>query len=99
MESEAPGRAARPNSPARCAMTRYVAGLAVLVAAGAVAAQPGEKAKPIAIVYGHDLRVRPGGQKDFTKDTPRVGVEFFHDAANGCLLAVSESGSLAAVPF
>ena len=81
-------------------MKRFATGLAVLLAAGLVAAQaPPGGAKPITSVYGHDLRVRPGGQKDFTKETPKVGVDFFHDAANGCLLAVSETGNLAASPF
>ena len=99
MESEAPGAHPPPTTPPRCGMTRYAAGLAVLVAAGVAAGQPpAEKARPIALLYGHDLRVRPGGQKDW-KDAPRVGVEFFHDAANGSLLAVSEAGSLAAAPF
>jgi hypothetical protein len=81
-------------------MKRFATGLAVLLGAGLVAAQvPAGGAKPITSVYGHDLRVRPGGQKDFTKETPKVGVDFFHDAANGCLLAVTETGNLAAAPF
>jgi hypothetical protein len=80
-------------------MKRYVSGLVVLAAAGVVIAQPAPPARPIALIYGHDLRVRPGGQKDFTKDTPRIGVEFFHDAANGCLLALSEAGDVTAIAF
>lgn len=81
-------------------MKRFTTGLTVLLAAGVAAAQtPPGGVKPIASVYGHDLRVRPAGQKDFTKETPKVGVDFFHDAANGCLLAVTETGGLAAVPF
>src|SRR5688500_14399990 len=89
-----------PRTPPRCGMKRFVVGLALLAAAGAVVAQPpAGGAKPITSVYGHDLRVRPGGQKDFLPTTPKVGVDFFHDAANGCLLAVTETGNLAAVPF
>lgn len=80
-------------------MKRIVTGLALLAVAGAVVAQPPAGAKPITSVYGHDLRVRPAGQKDFLPTTPKVGVDFFHDAANGCLLAVTEAGNLAAVPF
>lgn len=80
-------------------MRRFATGLAVLAAAGVVAAQPPTGgAKPITSVYGHDLRVRPGGKKDW-KDAPPFGVDVYHDAANGCLLAVTEVGAIAAAPF
>ena len=71
---------------------RY-AGLVGLVGAVAVTAvgpeavgQPTAQ-KPV-WVYAHDLRVRKGGEKDFTKDTPKVGVEFFKDEAGGALAPV-----------
>lgn len=50
-------------------------------------------------VYAHDLRVRKGGQKDFNKDTQKIGVEFFRDATAGALIAISQSGQLAVVPL
>ncbi|MCZ2344391.1 MAG: hypothetical protein LC104_21735 [Bacteroidales bacterium] len=50
-------------------------------------------------VYAHDLRVRKGGQKDFNKDTQKIGVEFFRDATAGALLAISQSGQLAVLPL
>ena len=48
--------------------------------------------------YAHDLRVRKGGEKDFNKDTPKVGVEFFRDPAVNSLIAISQSGQLAVIP-
>lgn len=50
-------------------------------------------------VYAHDLRVRKGGQKDFNKDTPKLGVEFFRDSAANALVAISQSGQMAVQPF
>ena len=54
-------------------------------------------AKP-AWAYGHDLRARKGGTKDFDKDTPKIGVEFFKDDAAGAVVAVTQAGALAATP-
>ncbi len=48
--------------------------------------------------YAHDLRVRKGGEKDFDKDTPKIGVEFFKDDAGGALVALTQAGNLAVVP-
>lgn len=79
-------------------MTRLLFAAAVgLLAAAPLAAQP-----PLvtpAFLYGHDLKVRPAGQAEFTKDTPKVGVEFYHDPAGGAVLAITETGSIAAAPF
>ena len=65
---------------------RY-AGLVGLVGAMAAIAGPeavGQPAAPKPVwVYAHDLRVRKGGEKDFTPETPKVGVEFFKDEAGG----------------
>lgn len=73
------------------------AGLAGLAAepANAARAQDKSKAAPPRHLYGHDLRVRKGGNPDFDKNTPRIGVEFFHDAATNSLIVISESGALA----
>lgn len=49
-------------------------------------------------VYGHDLRVRKGGVPNFDKDTPRIGVEVFHDEATNAFIGISEGGHLAVVP-
>ena len=68
----------------------------VALAAGAVG-QPPAAQKPV-WVYAHDLRVRKGGEKDFTKDTPKIGVEVFKDEAGGALVAVTQVGDLAVVP-
>ncbi len=77
-------------------MNRLLFGLFVaLVAAGAASAQTGKPKH----LYGHDVKVRPVGESNFKADTPKVAVEFFHDPAGNALLAISESGYLAAVPF
>ena len=72
------------------------AGLVVLAGSSTSSAQD-EKTKiaPPKHLYGHDLRVRKGGNPDFDKDTPRIGVEFFHDDATKSIIVISETGSLA----
>jgi len=49
-------------------------------------------------LYGHDLRVRPGGKKDFTPETPKIGVEVFEDDATRAIIAISETGALSVIP-
>lgn len=71
-------------------------GLAALVGGPGVSGQPAAS-KP-EWVYAHDLRVRKGGAKDFDKDTPKIGVEFFKDSAAGALVAISQAGYLAVAP-
>jgi hypothetical protein len=73
------------------------AGLFVVAGSSLGSAQGQEKSKiaPPKHLYGHDLRVRKGGNPDFDKDTPRIGVEFFHDEATKAIVVISESGSLA----
>jgi hypothetical protein len=80
------------------------AGMATLVAllivtmsgAEQIAAQ--EKGNKPKFLFGHDFRVRTGGKSDFNKDTPRIGVEFYHDEATNSVIAISETGALAVVP-
>lgn len=80
-------------------MKRLIAGGCLFLAVSLVLAQPpAGGAKAIDYVYGQALRVRPGGAKDW-KDAPRVGVDVYHDAANGSLLAMTEAGNLAVAPF
>lgn len=84
--------------------TRIAAGLTVLTAALAVlaggssqpaGAQDKTKVTPPTHLYGHDLRVRKGGDKNFGPETPRVGVEFFRDDATKTIIAISDAGSIA----
>jgi hypothetical protein len=85
--------------------TRITAGLAFvlgglsLLAAGPapVAAQDKSKAAP-KFLYGHDVRVRSGGNKYFDEKTPRVAVEVFQDEASGTIVAITEAGQIAALP-
>lgn len=80
-------------------LAAVVAGLAGLTGGSApLAAQ--DKAKLVApkYLYGHDLRVRPGGTPDFDAKTPRVGVEVFQDETTGATIGISETGALAVFP-
>jgi len=58
-------------------------------------AQKGQMAAQPKWQYAHDLRVRKGGEKDFTKDTPKFGVEFFLDPTAKALVAITQTGQLA----
>lgn len=74
-----------------------LAGLCGLLTALTVAAgQP--TASKQTWVYGHNILVRKGGEKDFTKDTSKIGVEFFKDDTGGALVAITQTGNLAVVP-
>ena len=73
--------------------------LASITSAAALAQPPAtESATKPTWAYGHDLRARKGGSKDFDKDTPKIGVEFFRDDAAGAVIAVTQAGALAATP-
>lgn len=76
--------------------TRTAAGLVALAAlAGTLTAQaPGPDAK---LLYGHDLKVRPGGNPDWPK-AAKVGVEVFQDDTLKALIALTENGNIAVAP-
>ncbi len=69
------------------------------VVAGAVANDTAIKGKPKNPLWKHswDLKVRKAGEKDFNKDTRKIGVEVFRDENNGNLVYLTETGSFAAV--
>lgn len=48
-------------------------------------------------LYGHDLRVRPGGKTDWV-DAVKIGVEVFEDESSKAIVAISEAGSLTVIP-
>jgi hypothetical protein len=48
-------------------------------------------------LHGLDLRVRRGGEAEFTKETRKFGIEVFRDENNGNLVYVSDTGSIAVV--
>jgi hypothetical protein len=48
--------------------------------------------------HGLDLKVRKGGEAEFSKDTKKIGVEVFRDENNNNLIYISESGCIAVVP-
>ncbi|MGL4419942.1 MAG: hypothetical protein ACRCZF_04695 [Gemmataceae bacterium] len=72
--------------------------LVLLAFSGLFACSPTLLAQPAAL-FGQDLRVRPGGAKDFTPETPRIGVETIHDPASNAMLFITETGAISAVPF
>ncbi len=66
------------------------------IATAALAQPPAAPPAPTPTwAYGHDLRARKAGTTDFDKDTPKIGVEFFQDAAAGSVVAVTQEGALA----
>lgn len=75
-----------------------VVATAGLLATGTPAAAQEKKATPPKHLYGHDLRVRPGGNPNFGPETPRIGVELFHDEGTKAIIAISETGALAVAP-
>jgi len=56
------------------------------------------KSKTPTWLYGLEVRVRNGGEVDFSKDTNRFGIEVFRDENTGWLMYISQVGSLAVVP-
>jgi hypothetical protein len=82
-------------------LAAVAAGLVVLASGlGQSAAQDkSKKAKttPPKFLYGHDLRVRPGGEKDWPK-ARKLGVEVFQDEATKADIAISEDGAVAVFP-
>lgn len=83
----------------RIAVGLVVATAGLVVLAGGPAnyagAQDKTKVAPPTHLYGHDLRVRAGGEKDFKPETPRIGVELFRDDNTKAIIAISETGALA----
>lgn len=71
---------------------------------GSFAVVPGKLAakddtgKDPAFQHGLELAARKQGEKEFTKDTKRYGLEVFQDENNGNLVYVCETGALAVVP-
>ena len=77
-------------------MTRLL--LLVCFAVPGLAQDSKVPAKPN-FLRGLDVKVRNVDEKNFTEKTPKVGIEIFHDTAGGALLAISESGHIAAIPY
>jgi hypothetical protein len=61
-------------------------------------ALPSGKGKDPTWQAAMELRVRKAGEKDFTKDTKKYGLEVFKDENAGNLIYISETGSIAVVP-
>ena len=69
------------------------------VLAGSIANDAVVKGQPKKPTWKHswDLKVRKAGEKDFNKDTKKIGVEVFLDPNNGNLVYITETGNFAAV--
>jgi hypothetical protein len=67
--------------------------------AGGVSGDTVIKGKPKNPTWKHswDLKVRKAGEKDFNKDTRKIGVEVFRDENNGNLVYITETGSFAVI--
>ena len=74
-------------------------GLVVLAGLEPAAAQPkSDKGPPPKFLYGHDLKVRPGGKRDWV-DAVKIGVEVFHHESTGASVGISEKGALSVFPY
>lgn len=69
-------------------------GAVAVIAAGSVKSDSG----PPEWLHGQDLQCRKYGEKEFSKDTRKFGIELFRDNNAGNVLILSEVGSLAVVP-
>ena len=80
-------------------LVAVAAGLAALAGGpGPAAAQPKtDKGPPPKFLYGHDLKVRPGGEKDWPK-AKKIGVELFQDEATKATVGITEAGSIGVFP-
>ncbi|MCE9563478.1 MAG: hypothetical protein K8U57_15670 [Planctomycetes bacterium] len=52
---------------------------------------------PPKFIYGHDLKVRPGGETDWVKAV-KIGIEVFQDETTKADIGISETGSIAVFP-
>src|SRR5438876_7758632 len=83
------------------ALVVVAAGLALLAGGPDLAAKPKtDKGPPPKFLYGHDLKVRPGGQRDWDK-AAKIGVEVFQiqDEAAKATIGISEAGAISVFKF
>lgn len=67
---------------------------------GDAPAQPkaADKGPPPKFLYGHDLKVRPGTQRDWDKAV-KIGVEVFQDESVKATVGISEAGFISVFPI
>ena len=75
----------------------YIADTGSITVVPNVKATGGDKVKPPEWKAAMNLAVRKAGEEKFTKETKKYGVEIFQDPNVNTLVAISESGSIAAV--
>jgi uncharacterized protein (TIGR03066 family) len=73
------------------AILASAAGLLGVAAATATGAAP----EPPKFLYGHDLKVRPGGERDWKKAVS-LGMEVFQDEKSGAVIGITDAGAIAA---
>lgn len=76
----------------------YVTDSGWLAAVKTPGATPAAEAKPPTWLHGLELKVRSGGEADFTDKTKKYGIEVFRDENTGNLIYIAETGSIAVVP-
>ena len=77
----------------------FVVGFTVLASTADLAAQPKtDKGPPPKFLYGHDLKVRPGTQRDWDKAV-KIGVEVFQHETTAATVGISEAGNISVFPL
>ena len=77
----------------------YVTESGVMAVVPGKSAKVGDgKAKGPEFMHGMELAVRKAGERDFTKETKKVGVEVYKDENNGSVIYISDAGELTVVP-
>lgn len=88
-----------------CFIDEHNGDLLYITETGSIAVVPSKYATPTKgkpkgapLLHGMNLKARKPGEKDFTKDTKKYGVDVFVDSNNGSVLYLCETGAIAAVP-
>jgi hypothetical protein len=76
----------------------YLSETGSVAVAAAKLAEPGDKPKDPVWKSGMEVQVRKAGEKEFSKDTKKYGIEMFVDENNGNQLYICETGDIAVVP-
>ncbi len=77
--------------------TVYISENGSIAIVGAKATGDG-KGKDPAYQHGLELSVRKVGEKGFTKDTRKIGIEVYQDHKNGALIYITEAGNIGVIP-
>jgi hypothetical protein len=76
----------------------YISETGSIAALKSASASVASEAKAPTWLFGLELKVRKGGEADFTEKTAKYGIEVFRDENNGNLVYLCETGALAVLP-